>query len=991
MVVSSKYITSIPHSNKYLSDYAIGESVFLTINGVDTEFIVINQGKPSNSALYDDSCQNTWLMMKDLYAGMPWNSSLDNAYGNSSVHAYLNGDFLSLFDAKAQSLMQLVKLPYVNGNGVEGAIATGNNGLATKVFLPSGYEIGWTQSNQKNLPIDGACTSYFNGFSHFDTRRTAYLDGIAKSWWLRTPDRKSKFNVHMVPTESDESVVLKATNNSSSTLSVADRQTNDEKNVVDIDSLLTNSSEENLIIYWKLKNTNNLYDFRTILLAEENRTNVMELTFDELCQLKDHIQIIFNAIENPTGEDVETYDELIETLGVLPNACCEICGQTGTHTTDCSRNILNYATSAQLAPGGTLSGTHTLDSTIELLDQITIANSTTLTITGKGTIINQTHIKHSTTTGQNMFENHGNLVIRGNSATERIIIDQNQIGSYTALWNLGTLTLEHVTIKNCASAKTISPQGAAISSTSNSSSIIMNDVIFENIYGHKGGALYIAPDSDISLNFTNITFKNCTNNGTNYTEDAGAGIYLGGTTKITAEFNNCLFENCSNLNGSAIYLNNSNINTFVTINNTVFNNCTSSGGGGAVGVTSAMTETARLSLSKCTFNRCVANSGSALNLSGSGKGTIIIDKCIFENNNCPTGEGGTVRTNGTGRWKMYIRDSVFRYNYSNFSGGAIYWNAAGDGASLYIEDSQFLNNSTSTSGRSNRGGALFLEGTNITIIGTAGVPSNELLTGSIPNEGLIGTLIKGNISNTGGGMSFKTVESATITGGINISLGTNIIITENTASYGGGVAFIITKNSTDTNALFKMIIDGSSVDYNNATIDGGGIYIDMNDDITTEIGLYILTGSVSYNKATNGNGGALNVNKGNVTIGEMNCSSSHSHPELLYNESLYGGGLYVNQGFITLYCGTIINNSSYQESAGDNVYIVDGSLNYNGGQIGLDANSGIVIVGGEIIDNRPEYSNNLGQNYLCSLSYGIRPVVILLSTALFDPTTNKLI
>lgn len=47
------------------SSLAVGSSVYCNVNGTKTEFIIVHQSKPSS--LYDDSCNGTWLLMKDIY------------------------------------------------------------------------------------------------------------------------------------------------------------------------------------------------------------------------------------------------------------------------------------------------------------------------------------------------------------------------------------------------------------------------------------------------------------------------------------------------------------------------------------------------------------------------------------------------------------------------------------------------------------------------------------------------------------------------------------------------------------------------------------------------------------------------------------------------------------------------------------------------------------------------------------------------------------
>lgn len=168
-----------------LSALSVGSTVKLNVNGTAKEFLVVHQGLPSS--LYDSSCNGTWLLMKDIYEKRVWDS-YNNDYKNSDIHAYLNGTFLGLFDSDIQSAIKQVKLPYQNGTGSGGSIASGSNGLSTKVFLLGGYEVGWTTANSSYFPVDGACLSYFSGTSATDSKRIANYGGSAANWWLRSPD-----------------------------------------------------------------------------------------------------------------------------------------------------------------------------------------------------------------------------------------------------------------------------------------------------------------------------------------------------------------------------------------------------------------------------------------------------------------------------------------------------------------------------------------------------------------------------------------------------------------------------------------------------------------------------------------------------------------------------------------------------------------------------------------------------------------------------------
>ena len=166
---------------------AVGSSVFTNVNGTKTEFLVVNQGKPSS--LYDDSCNGTWLLMKDIYENRQWDSSDVNNLESSTIHSYLNSTFLNLFDSNIKDAIKQVKIPYRKNGGSGGTNQSGANGLSCKIFLLSGYEVGWTSSDNQYFPQDGAKLSYFESGTgtSANNKRIAKLNGSAAGWWIRSP------------------------------------------------------------------------------------------------------------------------------------------------------------------------------------------------------------------------------------------------------------------------------------------------------------------------------------------------------------------------------------------------------------------------------------------------------------------------------------------------------------------------------------------------------------------------------------------------------------------------------------------------------------------------------------------------------------------------------------------------------------------------------------------------------------------------------------
>lgn len=169
-----------------LGSMSVGSTVKLKLGGTARDFLVVHQGLPSS--MYDSSCNGTWLLLKDIYTTRTWDSS-NNDYKNSDIHSYLNGTFLNLFDNDIKNAIKQVKIPYQNGTGSGGSVASGANGLSCKIFLLSGYEVGFSTSDSSRFPRDGAKLSYFSSgtSSAANNKRIANYNGSATLWWLRSP------------------------------------------------------------------------------------------------------------------------------------------------------------------------------------------------------------------------------------------------------------------------------------------------------------------------------------------------------------------------------------------------------------------------------------------------------------------------------------------------------------------------------------------------------------------------------------------------------------------------------------------------------------------------------------------------------------------------------------------------------------------------------------------------------------------------------------
>lgn len=170
-----------------LSQVAVGTVVKLNESGSPVNYIVVNQGIPSNSPLYDASCNGTWLLRQEIHSYQVWDADLYNNYANSDIHVWLNHTFLALLDSKIQDAIKSVKIPY--NTGEYSSNKTGANGLSCKAFLLGGYEVGFIMSTSFQIPTDCAKLSYFleGESTNARQRRTAEFENEYASWGLRSP------------------------------------------------------------------------------------------------------------------------------------------------------------------------------------------------------------------------------------------------------------------------------------------------------------------------------------------------------------------------------------------------------------------------------------------------------------------------------------------------------------------------------------------------------------------------------------------------------------------------------------------------------------------------------------------------------------------------------------------------------------------------------------------------------------------------------------
>ena len=184
-------VHTAPVTGVLASSLAVGSTVKLMEGGTAVEYLVVNQGIPENSNLYDTSCDGTWLLRKDCYENGQWDTANLTAYNTSNINHYLNNEFFGLLESNIKNVIKQVRIPYLsNGKTQQGAY-----GLSCKIFLLSAPEVHY--EHKLIASGEGAALSYFASCvtNKADPKRIAYYNGSVALWWLRSPRTDNNYNV----------------------------------------------------------------------------------------------------------------------------------------------------------------------------------------------------------------------------------------------------------------------------------------------------------------------------------------------------------------------------------------------------------------------------------------------------------------------------------------------------------------------------------------------------------------------------------------------------------------------------------------------------------------------------------------------------------------------------------------------------------------------------------------------------------------------------
>ena len=157
-----------------LGDVAVGTVVKVKESGKQAEFIVIQQGSPSNA--YVGFENGTVLFRKAIHSKGSYGYS--NNYSNSNLNSWSNGTYLNAIDENIRNQILSVKIPYRPGSGTSTTVSSGNNGLSCKVFSLSVTEIN--QGGGLGNAKEGVALEYFKTNSESKCAK-------GDTWWLRSP------------------------------------------------------------------------------------------------------------------------------------------------------------------------------------------------------------------------------------------------------------------------------------------------------------------------------------------------------------------------------------------------------------------------------------------------------------------------------------------------------------------------------------------------------------------------------------------------------------------------------------------------------------------------------------------------------------------------------------------------------------------------------------------------------------------------------------
>lgn len=346
--------------------------------------------------------------------------------------------------------------------------------------------------------------------------------------------------------------------------------------------------------------------------------------------------------------------------------------------------------------------------------------------------------------------------------------------------------------------------------------------------------------------------------------------------------------------------------------------------GGAINING--TSCSKTNITHSIIRKCQAAEGSAILIDSRNTGskapedckvTIRYSKIHYCHASADAG-GGTIRTYGSTVANLHMYGDTLQYNKSR-DGAGLYWNAHGHkDTKCTIDGCIFRHNFAS-----HRGGGVMLE------------TSFEFKDDMTERQ----TVISDNYASSyGGGIVITGYNGGLITGGnMEMRLNDKLKVTNNKSGYGGGIGFYFDKMSFTTKTNINAIIDGCEISNNTATISGGAISFrnysgNRSDQGHITIGIKMDSGLFENNTAVN-YGGALHVENTNIgytspqSEGDVVIMRGNTVTSAEENNG-NGGALYLEKGSLTM--GRTLFNGNSATRDGGAVYVTGGTLTTEG-------------------------------------------------------------
>ena len=426
--------------------------------------------------------------------------------------------------------------------------------------------------------------------------------------------------------------------------------------------------------------------------------------------------------------------------------------------------------------------------------------------------------------------------------------------------------------------------GGGIFCDENSNEVTLTNVVIDKNEakdGTNGGGI----DTHVPMTIDGCSIRE------NTSGDNGGGLYVDAASKTVTVTNTDIADNVSADDGGGIYIMRGNVNM---TGGSVTGSSADDGGG--VYVTSNTGFTANGA--RICENKTIVHDGAGI----LNKGQMTLENCEVSNNTAKRHAGG-IWNNASGKTTTITNTHIDGNTAEENSGGGIFLQAG------IIE----MTNGSVSGNTSKDGGGLFItENTSFKATGTQinKNKSTKLDGGGLVCKGLL-TLTECEVSEnkskvSGGGIWYNNSgKEATIT---DTHIDGNVT-TEN----GGGIYLKDGAIRMTGTSLSKSTLSGNTAE------DGGGVVVTENAASSGE-GFFADTTSLSHNRSTNEDGGAV-MSKGHAELKNCTLNSNSS--------VMHGGAVYSNANFKGIDNDLLIENTSFTgniSGEGGAIYIRTGDM-----------------------------------------------------------------